>query len=205
LKKTNSKPLFIKNRSIKSTSFLIVLVGILLVACTPESTKLQPENEKNLTNPDQNSGDSILILTAAPDTPLAPPLPSPTVTEQPPTDTPSPTATLICDNNLEFLRDITIPDGTQVLRGAIIKKSWLVENNGSCNWGIHHRLRLIEGPSLGAVTEQALYPARSGTQVMIQIVFTAPLEPGRHRSAWGAYSPQGDQFGDIIYIEIVVL
>ena len=66
-------------------------------------------------------------------------------------------------------------------------------------------MRLIEGPNLGAVTEQALYPALSGTQVMIQIIFTAPLEPGRYRSAWGAYGPQGDQFGDIIYIEIVVL
>jgi hypothetical protein len=53
-------------------------------------------------------------------------------------------------------------------------------------------------------TEYALFPARSGTQVEIRILFTAPQEPGVHRSAWQAYDPQGEIFGDPIFIEVVV-
>jgi hypothetical protein len=53
-------------------------------------------------------------------------------------------------------------------------------------------------------TEYALFPARSGTQVEIRILFTALQEPGVHRSAWQAYDPQGEIFGDPIFIEVVV-
>jgi len=52
--------------------------------------------------------------------------------------------------------------------------------------------------------EQALYPARSGSQAIIQLSFIAPNEPGTVRSAWQAYSPEGQAFGDPIYIEILV-
>jgi hypothetical protein len=54
------------------------------------------------------------------------------------------------------------------------------------------------------VPEQALYPARSGTQVELRIVFTAPNEPGIYRSAWQAHDPEGQPFGDQFFIEIVV-
>jgi hypothetical protein len=90
------------------------------------------------------------------------------------------------------------------LPGLPVDKRWLVENSGSCNWGEQYRLRLIEGPDLGAEPEQALYPARTGTQSVIRILFTAPLEPGRYRSAWQAYSPLGEPFGELFYLEIVV-
>jgi hypothetical protein len=79
-----------------------------------------------------------------------------------------------------------------------------VENNGSCNWDAGYRLKLSGGPDLGAAAEQALFPARSGTQAVIRIVFTAPTEPGAYRSAWQAYSPDGQAFGDLIFIEIQV-
>jgi len=65
-------------------------------------------------------------------------------------------------------------------------------------------LRLIAGEALGAPTEQALYPARAGAQATLRILFRAPSEPGTYHSAWQAYNPQGEAFGDPIYIEIVV-
>ena len=122
----------------------------------------------------------------------------------PPTETPRPTATQVCEDDLRFVEDLTIPDGTVTLPGLPVDKRWQVENSGSCNWGEHYRLRLIEGPSLGAEPEQALYPARGGTQAVIRILFTAPLESGKYRSAWQAYNPYGEPFGDTFYLEIVV-
>jgi hypothetical protein len=52
--------------------------------------------------------------------------------------------------------------------------------------------------------EQALYPARSGSEVALRIVFSAPQEPGYYQSAWQAFDPKDVPFGDPFYIEILV-
>jgi len=91
-----------------------------------------------------------------------------------------------------------------VAPGEGLDKRWLVENNGTCNWDQGYRLKLVAGPDLGAATEQGLYPARSGTQATIRIVFAAPAEAGAYRSAWQAYSPDGQSFGDPVFIDIQV-
>ncbi|MCX8062704.1 MAG: NBR1-Ig-like domain-containing protein [Anaerolineales bacterium] len=115
-----------------------------------------------------------------------------------------PTPTVACTNSLLFIADQTIPDGTEVERGAILDKIWEVENNGTCNYDERYRLKLIGGSELGAKPEQALYPARSGTQFQIYIRFIAPQEAGTVRSAWQAFDPQGNPFGDPIYLEVLV-
>lgn len=115
-----------------------------------------------------------------------------------------PTPTVACVNSLLFIADQTIPDGTEVEPGAVLDKIWEVENNGTCNYDERYRLKLIGGSELGAKPEQALYPARSGTQFQIHIRFVAPQEPGSVRSAWQAFDPQGNPFGDPIYLEVVV-
>ncbi len=129
------------------------------------------------------------------------PLP-PGVTADPATIRPTPT--LPCDDTLTFLTDVTIPDGSQVAAGATMDKRWEVQNSGSCNWTDGYTLRLIAGVDLGANPEQALYPARSNAHAVIRLVFQAPIEPGAYRSAWQAYSPSGDAFGDPIFIDFVV-
>lgn len=116
----------------------------------------------------------------------------------------TPTTTPACTPNLLFLEDLTIPDGTVVAPGNSLDKRWLVENNGSCNWDQQYSLTLLAGPDLGAPVEQALYPARSGTQATVRILFTAPEEPGNYRSAWQAQDSQGNLFGDPIYVDILV-
>jgi hypothetical protein len=109
-----------------------------------------------------------------------------------------------CTNNLRFISDMTVPDGTQVAPGSPVDKQWQVENNGTCNWDSRYRLKFIAGADLGAPLVQALFPARSGTQPAIRLTFTAPEEPGTYRSAWQAYSPQDEPFGDPVFVEIVV-
>jgi len=124
----------------------------------------------------------------------------PPVTNSPPTSTPLPN----CTDNLVYIEDLTIPDGSVVNPGELLDKQWKVENAGTCNWDARYRLQLIAGPALNAPNQQALYPARSGSMATIRIVFTAPPETGRYRSAWQAFNPQGEPFGDPIFIEFVV-
>ena len=145
-----------------------------------------------------DTGDEITTPQAS--TPTARPLPSPTR----PTEIPRPTSTPGCTNTLRFLTDLTMPDGSVVSPGQAIDKRWQVENSGTCNWDERYSLRLVEGPELGATSPQALYPARGGTQAIIRILFTASEELGTFRSAWQAYDPQGNAFGDLIFIEVVV-
>lgn len=109
-----------------------------------------------------------------------------------------------CENNLTFLKDVTISDGTPVTARSTLDKRWEVENSGSCGWTENFRMRLIAGPAMGAQPEQALYPARSGSHAILRITFQAPNEPGSYRSAWQAHSPEGEPFGDPFFIDILV-
>jgi Ig-like domain from next to BRCA1 gene len=115
-----------------------------------------------------------------------------------------PTTTPACEDNLKFIADLTVPDGTIAARGALIDKRWQVENNGSCNWDDRYRIKIVSGAGLGFEAEQALYPARSGASAVIRMLLLAPSIPGTYRSAWQAVGPTGDLFGDIIYVEIRV-
>ena len=107
-------------------------------------------------------------------------------------------------NDLNFIDDVTVEDGTIVPPGSSVDKQWLVTNRGSCNWDASYHMKWIGGDPLGAATEQALYPARAGSQATIRILFTAPTAPGTYPSRWQAYGPDGVAFGDSIYIEIVI-
>lgn len=119
---------------------------------------------------------------------------------QDPTQTPRPN----CSNKLTFIRDITIPDGTQVKPGKTVTKRWLVENSGSCDWQKAYQLQLISGLKLGAPETQYLYPARRSTRAVLEIVFTAPDSSGRYNTWWQAADPSGNRFGDPFYMDIVV-
>jgi len=134
------------------------------------------------------------------------------VTQAPPvtpTAVPIPTSAratpvVSCDDGLTFVSDQTIPDGTVVAPSSSLDKRWEVQNSGSCNWDDQYHLRLVGGPALGADAVQPLFPARAGSTATIRIQMTAPAEAGTYRSAWQAYNPSDEPFGDPFYIEIVV-
>ncbi|HLA08953.1 MAG TPA: NBR1-Ig-like domain-containing protein [Anaerolineales bacterium] len=109
-----------------------------------------------------------------------------------------------CVNSLTFIEDLTIPDNSFITYGATIDKQWRVENSGTCNWNLDYRLRHIGGGALGAPEEIALFPARAGSQAILQITFTAPFTDGEYESAWQTFDPFGLAFGDPIYMRIIV-
>ncbi len=125
-------------------------------------------------------------------------IPLVTQTPTPPSPTPA------CTNSLQFIEDITVPDGSAFAPGAMIDKRWRVLNDGTCNWDSFYRLRFVTGDPMGAEEEQALFPARSGSEAEIRVVFTAPSAPGLYRSTWQAYTPDGEPFGELIFVEILV-
>lgn len=158
---------------------------------------------------------SILILSMAgcrPDTvqttlpawtPFPQVVPSPTVIIE--ADGSIPQAALLCINDARFLEDLTLPDGTAVKPGAVLDKRWSVQNSGDCNWGPgYHLVRIGEDP-LEGVDELTLYPARAGSSAIWQVVLTAPVEPGDYLSRWQARNPEGQLFGDEVFLLISVV
>ena len=125
------------------------------------------------------------------------------------TPTPIPTITLTpeagpCINALTFLDDLTVEDGTIFAPGASIDKQWLVQNDGTCNWDASYRLKWVGGFTLGVAEEQPLFPAAAGVQATVRIIFIAPPDPGTYQSTWQATDPDGNLFGDTVYMEIIV-
>jgi hypothetical protein len=179
-----------KNRLISHPTLLGLLLPLILaVSCAPQAspTAFRPPTE---------AGPTQILPTTTPIPHLFTPVPTPTITAT----IPGP-----CTNNLGFTDDITIADNSYVSPGSSIDKQWLVQNSGTCNWDSSYRLKWIGGDPLGAAEEQALYPARAGTQATLRILFTAPTIEGPDESAWQAVDPSGNVFGDLIYIKFVVV
>lgn len=176
----------------KVVSAFIFVYLCLITSCAPAptSTPFRPPTKSLPTAILPTTTSVPQIFTSTPITPTS---------SVPPT----PTATPLCTNNLTFVSDATIPDGTTVSPGSSVDKQWLVNNSGTCNWDSSYRLKFVGGDSLGATIEQALYPARAGTEVTLRIIFTAPTEPGTYQSAWQAFGPDGVAFGDPVFVEIV--
>jgi hypothetical protein len=136
-----------------------------------------------------------------------PPEPAGTVTPTAPDEPapPGPNAADACENDLTFLSDLTFPDKTFVLPGQALEKSWKVRNSGTCDWGPGFRLRWQDGAQLAALKEIALYPAVAGSEAVIQVPLTVPLPIGEYVSNWRAVSPAGAAFGDVLYVDILVM
>lgn len=189
------------HRLFRLSNPLTVLLALTfaLSACAPTATvtPFLPPTEviptQLPTTTPIGSSNALPTFTLAP---LASPTLEPTIT---PTSTPE-----VCTNNLTYLQDLTVPDGTVVQPGSSVEKKWLVTNSGTCDWDSSYRLKWISGDALGAPTDQALYPARAGTQVTLRIVFTAPSTAGTYQSTWQAFAPDGTAFGDSFYIQFLV-
>lgn len=118
--------------------------------------------------------------------------------------TPEPTQIPNCTNDLEYLADLSIPDGTQLDPDTVFEKEWKVVNTGTCNWNNAYTLRLIAGDPLGADPSQVMVPARNGAETVLRIEFTAPTESGKYTATWQAFGPDGVAFGEWLTIEIGV-
>lgn len=114
------------------------------------------------------------------------------------------TATPPCTDDLSFLSDLTYPDGTVVLPGVTIEKQWLIQNTGTCDWDARYTLQFVGGDSLGTPESLPLYPARAGARITLSIQFIAPSFAGTYESQWQAVSPDGESFGDAVYLLITV-
>jgi len=110
-----------------------------------------------------------------------------------------------CVNDATFLEDLSLPDGIVAVPGQILEKRWSVQNSGTCDWGPGYTLApMWDNPFLDAGV-QGLYPARAGATAMWSVEIVAPQVAGTIFARWQALDPDGEPFGDEVYLLIEVV
>ena len=190
-------------RSKRNTQYVIRItycVFLLLAGCAPKPTQpayfipppgpnAQPAPATSAVVPTSTALVLDLGQTPAAQVSETPALPSPTPA---------------CTNSLKFIEDVTVPDGTTVSPGQSVDKQWRVQNTGTCDWDSTYHLQRVSGDAMGLPDQMALFPARAGSEAVIQMTLTAPQDTGTYHTVWQATDPDGVAFEQPIYVEIVV-
>ena len=112
-----------------------------------------------------------------------------------PTATPTPTPQT-CSDEMDFVRDVTIPDGTQLQPDEPFVKTWRLRNTGTCTWTVDYKLAFSGGEAMGASQEIPLpFPVTPGSEANLSVNLIAPTTPGEYRSEWKLRNPSGALFG----------
>jgi len=127
---------------------------------------------------------------AAPSPTTAPAATQPAATPVPPSPTPIP-----CDR-AKFVKDVTIPDNSEVSPGAGFVKTWRLQNDGSCTWSTGYSVVFTGGTAMGAPASLAM-PASvaPGATVDISLSLTAPQDGGSYKAEFKLRNAANNVFG----------
>lgn len=183
-------------KSFRFTLTFSLLLAFILSACNfPSNT--QPTEEPNavftqaaLTVQAQLDGTGATPF----NTPTLPP-PAPTntaitfPTTAPATSQPAVSATPVCDQ-AQFIKDVTIPDGTSFLPSETFVKTWRLRNAGTCTWS-GYSLVFDSGELMGGTSPIAIGTVSPGQEIDLSVTLTAPSTNGSYRSYWRIRNPSG--------------
>ena len=203
-----------------NTNSILILFGIVafaIMACFPVTMLAMP-----LLRPDQSSPNhvatvqAVITQTAYATTQNAPTqaLISATATSVPntaipPTKTAVPTQVTYCDWAM-FIKDVTIPDGTQLSPGETFTKTWRLQNRGTCTWTPDYNVVFYSGAQMSGSTMQVPGYIAPGQSVDVAVTFTAPSAPGHYVGYWILRNSSGILFGtgawadEAFYVDIYV-
>jgi hypothetical protein len=177
---------------------LIFMIILILSACNLPSS-VPATNEPNavftaaaLTVQAQLTQPAAFSTPTLPPTLLAP-LSTNTVSALPtllaPTFPPAASATAACDL-AQFVRDVTIPDGTTYAPGASFTKTWRLKNAGNCTWS-GYSLAFESGDQMNGTSPTTIAAVSPGQEVDISVTLTAPAAIGSYRGYWGIRNASG--------------
>ncbi len=100
-------------------------------------------------------------------------------------------------NAAQFLKDVTVPDGSEFPQGAFFTKIWRIKNVGSCTWTRDYRIVFVKGDKMGAPSAgvELPYSVKPGQYVDAEVDLVAPGEPGEYRGDYMLADAAGRRFG----------
>jgi len=111
-----------------------------------------------------------------------------------------------CEVDAEFVEDVTIPDGTPVVPGRPVVKTWRMRNTGTCTWGSNYTFEqtdadgnlLVADPAAISVPET---PPDETVDLSVSVVLSAESPIGTQQSAsFRMKAPDGRAFGTEVYV-----
>lgn len=134
------------------------------------------------------------------------PLVTPTVLLQ--TTLASPTSATLntavgCDNSV-YVADVTIPDNTPMTPGQAFKKTWKLQNTGTCPWTTTYKVSFLNGNQMSGVAEPITVDVPPGGSADVSVNMIAPATAGDALGYWILTNPNGQQFGMNFYVLVKV-
>lgn len=122
-----------------------------------------------------------------------------TATPLPPTKTPIPppptNSSAPCDW-LQFVSNVTVPDGKEYLPGVQFTKTWRLQNIGRCTWTREYSLVFYGGDQMsGAAVIPLTGDVPPGATVDLSVGLTAPATTGTYTGYWLLRNAGGLLFG----------
>ena len=176
---------------------LSVLLVFILSACNLPSNAPQTDEPNVIFTQAALTVQAQLTQSVPFNTPTLPPPPAtntpvtlPTFTLPPPvTFTPIASATPVCDQ-AQFVKDVTIPDGTLYTPGTSFTKTWRLRNAGNCTWS-GYSLVFDSGDAMNGTSPIAIGTVSHGQEVDLSVTLVAPATNGSYRGYWRVRSPSG--------------
>jgi len=107
--------------------------------------------------------------------------------------------------NLAYVKDVTIPDNTQVTPGQAFTKTWLVSNNGTCDWEPGFIFNVVGGDAMNGVAVTLNQAVQPGRQYEFSVPMVAPTDQtGEIKGTWRLSDANNNFFGDGVYVLVKV-
>ena len=206
----------------KKTKFLYIALGfsllfsLLLSACGSRDADATPtfsvEFAQTLAVATFSAGQTqtAIAIPTNTSTPTFTPSPSPTITLAVTNTSGAPIGSGVVIQptsscySMAFVSDVTIPDNTNMKPGQTFTKTWRVRNNGTCAWESGFKFNFIGGEAMGGTTLTLDKAVSPGAETELSVAMTAPSASGSHRGNWRMANAAGTNFGDEVYVIIVV-
>jgi hypothetical protein len=107
-------------------------------------------------------------------------------------------------DELAFLADGTIPDGSTLAAGKPFTKTWRIRNTGTSTWSDGYALEYVGGDRMGGPERLPLPELKPGSTGEVSVDLIAPTEPGRHRTTWKGRNARGRFFAFELYADFFV-
>jgi hypothetical protein len=114
------------------------------------------------------------------------------------------TATSVGCYSSALVSDVTIPKGTKLDPGEQFTKAWQIKNSGTCDWTSDFKITFVGGNLLNSDTTKIRQRVPAGSTAEISLPMVAPSSSGSYTSSWQMANDNGDLFGQVFTIEIVV-
>jgi hypothetical protein len=106
---------------------------------------------------------------------------------------------------MRFVKDVTYPDGTFTVPGAVMVKTWRVRNDGLSAWPQDVLLVSAGGDELSREGASAVFgPLSVGEELDLSVAVVAPSKEGRYVSYYRLQTKEGRNFGQRLWIDFIV-